>query len=151
MILHLIKSDSLWEERLWTWGHYSLKKEPSRPPEYMWWWWRWMCAFMFMRDLLLPLGEPMHFVLPAVLFACCVTIQIKHIIMAESTYDKYVEHRGSFIILTARIIFWPAGTGQKYSKWLEWTWNVSAVIMGFTFSSLSSPTTMFLKNWLPLM
>lgn len=70
---------------------------------------------------------------------------------AESTYDKYVEHRGSFIILTARIVFWPAGTGQKYSKWLEWTWNVSAVIMGFTFSSLSSPTTMFLKNWLPLM
>lgn len=64
------------------------------------------------------------------LFACCVNVQIKHILMAESRYDKYVGHPGSFIILTARMVFWPAGTGQKYSRLLEWTWNVSAMIMG---------------------
>lgn len=72
-----------------------------------------MSAFMFMRDLLLPVGEPISFVLIAVLFACCVNVQIKHIIMPESRYDKYVEHQGSFIILTARIVFCPAGTGQS--------------------------------------
>ena len=33
--------------------------------------------------------------------------------MAESRYDKYVGHPGSFIILTARILLWPAGTGWK--------------------------------------
>lgn len=76
-------------------------------------------------------------------FACCVNIQIKHIIMAESRYDKYVEHEGLFIILTARIVFWLARTGQKYSRLLEWAWNVCAVIPGFMFSSLPSPTVMF--------
>lgn len=72
----------------------------------------------FMRDLLLPVGETIHFLSTAVLFACCVNVQIKHIIMAESRYDNYVGHPGSFIILTARIAFWPAGTGQKYSSLL---------------------------------
>lgn len=68
---------------------------------------------MSMRDLLLPEGEPICFVLTAVLFACCVNIQVKHIIMTESRYDKYVERWGSFIILTARIVFCPAGTRQS--------------------------------------
>lgn len=79
-----------------------------------------MCAFVLMRNVLLPVGELIYFMLTAVSFACCVNVQIKHIIMAESRYDKYVEHQGLFIILTARIVFWLARTGQKYSRLLEW-------------------------------
>lgn len=60
---------------------------------------------MFMGDMLLQMGEMTYVVLTAVLFACYVNVQKKCIIMAESRYDKYVEYRGSFIILTARIVF----------------------------------------------
>lgn len=91
-------------------------------------WW-WMCVFMLMRDLLPPEGELICFVLTAVLFACCVNVQTKRIIMAESRYDKYEEHWGSFIILTASIVFWPAGTGQSIPVYwnrlktcLPWLW-----------------------------
>ena len=66
-----------------------------------------------MRDLLLPEGELLCFVLTAVLFAWCVNVQIKHIIMTESRYDKYGECQGSFIIVTAEIVSWPAGTRQN--------------------------------------
>lgn len=114
----------------------------------LWPWW--VCAFVLIRNLLLPVGELIHFMLTAVLFACCVNVQIKHVIMAESRYDKYVEHQGLFIIVTARRVFWVAETGQKYSRLLEWTWNVCALIPGFIFSSLPSPTVMFWRNCLRL-
>lgn len=62
------------------------------------------------RDLV---GKPIYFLLTAVLFACCVNVQIKYIKIVKSKYDKYVEHPGSFIIMTARIVLWPALTGQE--------------------------------------
>lgn len=75
-------------------------------------------------------GELLCFVLTAVLFACCVNVQIKHIIMTESRYDKYGECQGSFIIMTAEIVSWPAGTRQNtlvYWKGLKmclpWLWS----------------------------
>lgn len=129
MILQLVKSDSIW-----TWGHNSLKKESSGPLEYMtlvygghsggecvslcsWG----ICSHQRVNWSVLCLT--------AVLFACCVNVQTKRIIMAESRYDKYEEHWGSFIILTASIVFWPAGTGQSIPVYwnrlktcLPWLW-----------------------------
>jgi hypothetical protein len=71
------------------------------------------CTFMLLGSLLLPVDETIYFVLIVALFACCVNVQIKYVIIATSTYDKYVEHRGSFITLTTRIVAWPAATGQN--------------------------------------
>lgn len=73
--------------------------------------------FTFMKDLLLPVGKPIYFVLTEVLFACYVYILIKYIIMAKSICDKYVEQCGSFIILTAITVLWPSATGKKYKSY----------------------------------
>lgn len=101
-----------------------------------------MCAFVLMRNLLLPVGERIYFTFTAALFACCVHLRIKHVIMAEFRYEKHGGHQGLLIILTARVVFWHARAGRKYSRLLEWARNVCAMILGFIFSSLPSPTVM---------
>ena len=102
-----------------------------------------MCAFLFVRDLLLPEGELLCFVLTAVLLACCVNVQIKHIIVTESRYDKYGECQGSFIILTAEIVFWPAGTRQNNPvywkgllKWVCHDYGVHILIYFLSFQEV---------------
>lgn len=62
-------------------------------------------------------GEASLFVLTAVSLPCCVNVQIKHIIMTESRYDKYGECQGSFIIMTAEIV---SGSWDRQNTLVYW-------------------------------